>query len=64
MYESKEAYIEWMKKAIEKADELNAKFQGPHELTDRHGWTACCCGNVDGCKWCAMEVLYAGNPGT
>lgn len=33
----------------------NGKFNGPHILTDRQGWTARCCGNSHGCKWCANE---------
>jgi hypothetical protein len=36
------------------------RFNGPHVLTDNHGWTARCCGNAEGCKWCANEAAYMG----
>lgn len=50
--------IESMQMAIEESRELAARFNGPHHLTDKHGWSAKCCGTVDGCYWCASEALY------
>lgn len=44
--------------AIQGVQEIDERFQGPHVLTDRQGWTAKCCGNAAGCKWCAMEEAY------
>ena len=39
---------------------FGSRFNGPHVLTDNHGWTARCCGNAEGCKWCANEAAYMG----
>ena len=42
---------------------FGSRFNGPHVLTDNHGWTARCCGTVEGCKWCANEAAYIGHMG-
>jgi hypothetical protein len=44
--------------AQEKDTSYDGRFNGPHILTDRFGWTARCCGNPQGCKWCANEEAY------
>jgi hypothetical protein len=39
---------------------FGGRFNGPHVLTDSHGWTARCCGTAEGCKWCANLAAYTG----
>ena len=42
------------------SEELDVRFNGPHILTDRYGRSARCCGDPNGCKWCADDWKHNG----